>query len=238
MGIIRRVPRLLRYLALIPAAGVGARLGGDVPKQYAMLGTCTMLEHSIRAVLADARVDAVFVVVAPTDSRWQQLALNDDRVEFLPVGGASRAQSVLNGLIAIAARCADDDRVLVHDAARPCLTEAQLARLIDEVGDDDAGGLLAIPLNDTLKRGEDGRVGLTLDRASLWCAQTPQMFRAASLRAALSVDALDGITDEASAMERQGHAPKLVTGGAGNLKITTAEDLVLARAILAEQGRS
>ncbi len=231
------VPRPLRYLALIPAAGVGTRMGGDAPKQYVLLGTRTMLEHSIDALLADARIDRVFVVVAPADTRWQQLDVQDERVEFLPVGGASRAQSVLNGLIAIAGRCADDDRVLVHDAARPCLAEAQLARLIDEVGDDNAGGLLAIPLHDTLKRGEDGRVGVTLDRAGLWCAQTPQMFRAASLRAALSAVALDGITDEASAMERQGHAPRLVHGGAGNLKITTAEDLVLARAILAEQGR-
>jgi len=232
------VPRPLRYIALIPAAGIGVRMGaGDVPKQYLALGSRTMLEHAIAALLADARIDRVFVVVAPADVRWQQLATDDERVEFLPVGGASRAQSVLNGLIAIAGRCADDDRVLVHDAARPCLTEAQLARLIDEVGDDDSGGLLAIPLNDTLKRGEDGRVGVTLDRESLWCAQTPQMFRAASLRAALQTDSVLSITDEAGAMERLGHAPRLVPGGVGNLKITTAEDMVLARAILAEQGR-
>jgi len=232
------VPPPLRYIALIPAAGIGTRMAtSDVPKQYLALGSRTMLEHSIAALLAEARIDRVFVVVAPGDARWRQLPVDDERVEFLPVGGASRAHSVLNGLIAIAGRCADDDRVLVHDAARPCLTEAQLARLIDEVGDDDSGGLLAIPLNDTLKRGEDGRVGVTLDRDSLWCAQTPQLFRVASLRAALSTDALDGVTDEASAMERLGHAPRLVAGGAGNLKITTPEDLVLARAILGEQGR-
>ena len=123
-----------------------------------------MLEHSIAAMLADARIDAVFVVVSPTDTRWPEFRLDDERVEFLPVGGASRAESVRNGLIAIAARTDDDDRVLVHDAARPCLTEEQLGRLIDEVGDDGSGGLLAIPLADTLKRGEDGRVGMTLDR--------------------------------------------------------------------------
>jgi len=232
------VPSPLRYLALIPAAGIGARMGAsDVPKQYLRLGSRTMLEHAIAALLADARIDRVFVVVAAADTLWRELEVDDERVEFLPVGGASRAQSVLNGLIAIAGRCADDDRVLVHDAARPCLTEEQLARLIDEVGDDDSGGLLAIPLNDTLKRGEDGRVGVTLDREGLWCAQTPQMFRAASLRAALAIETLEGVTDEASAMERLGHAPRLVPGGAGNLKITTSEDLVLARAILAEQGR-
>jgi 2-C-methyl-D-erythritol 4-phosphate cytidylyltransferase len=212
-------------------------LGGhDVPKQYLTLGDHTMLEHSIAAMLSDARIDAVFVVVAPTDTRWSTFRLDDERVEFLPVGGASRAESVRNGLIAIAARTDDDDRVLVHDAARPCLTEAQLGRLIDEVGVDASGGLLAIPLADTLKRGEEGRVGMTLDRASMWCAQTPQLFRVGSLRAALS-GSLDAVTDESSAMERAGHAPRLVLGSASNLKVTTPEDLVLARAILGEQGR-
>ena len=210
--------------------------GHDLPKQYLLLGDRTMLEHSIAAMLYDARIDAVFVVVAPTDTRWPEFRLDDQRVEFLPVGGASRAESVRNGLIAIAARTDDDDRVLVHDAARPCLTEAQLGRLIDEVGAEGSGGLLAIPLADTLKRGEDGRVGMTVDRASMWGAQTPQLFRVGSLRAALS-GALDAVTDESSAMERAGHAPRLVLGGASNLKVTTPEDLVLARAILGEQGR-
>jgi 2-C-methyl-D-erythritol 4-phosphate cytidylyltransferase len=216
---------------------MGSRMGErDVPKQYLQLGERTMLEHSIGAMLADGRIDALFVVVAPSDTRWTEFKLDDDRIEFLPVGGASRAESVRNGLIAIAARTGDDDRVLVHDAARPCLTEAQLGRLIDEVGADDSGGLLAVPLADTLKRGEEGRVGITLDRASMWCAQTPQLFRVGSLRAALS-GALDAVTDESSAMEQTGHAPRLVMGGASNLKVTTAEDLVLARAILGEQGR-
>ncbi len=229
--------RLLRYIALIPAAGAGSRMGErDVPKQYLPLGKHTMLEHSIAAMLAEGRIDAVYVVVAPSDTRWTEFKLDDDRVEFLPVGGASRAESVRNGLIAIAARTGDDDRVLVHDAARPCLTEEQLGRLIDEAGADGSGGLLAIPLADTLKRGEDGRVGVTLDRASMWCAQTPQLFRVGSLRAALS-GPLEAVTDESSAMERAGHAPRLVMGSASNLKVTTPEDLILARAILGEQGR-
>jgi 2-C-methyl-D-erythritol 4-phosphate cytidylyltransferase len=231
------VTRPLRYIALVPAAGVGARVDGEVPKQYLRLGQRTMLEHSIDALLSDGRIDRLFVVVAPADTRWQRLNVDHERVEFLPVGGASRAESVRNGLIAIAARTADDDRVLVHDAARPCLTEEQLGRLIDDIGDDDTGGLLAVPLADTLKRAEDGRVCITLDRSSLWCAQTPQLFRVGSLRAALAGGAIEEITDEASAMERTGHAPRLVMGGVSNLKVTTAEDLVLARAILAEQGR-
>ena len=194
-----------------------------------------MLEHSIAAMLSDARIDRVFVVVAPSDKHRQSSDTHDERVEFLAVGGASRAQSVLNGLIAIAARTSDDDRVLVHDAARPCLGEIELARLIAEVGHDDRGGLLAMPLTDTLKRAEEGVVVETLRRDGFWCAQTPQLFRYASLRAALSAAPLDGITDEASAIERNGNFPRLVLGAATNIKVTTEQDLTLARAILAER---
>jgi 2-C-methyl-D-erythritol 4-phosphate cytidylyltransferase len=232
------LPRPVRYFALIPAGGVGARMkAGDVPKQYLPLGSKSMLEHAIDALLADARIDRVFIVVAPDDTRWQSLAFDEKRVEFLPVGGATRAESVRNGLIAVAGRTEDDDRVLVHDAARPCLAERELGRLIDEAGTDDSGGLLAVPLTDTLKRAEDGRVGVTLDRESLWCAQTPQLFRVGSLRAALSSAAASDSTDEASAMERAGHAPRLVPGITSNLKVTTAEDMALAKAVLSEQGR-
>ncbi|HEX5640573.1 MAG TPA: 2-C-methyl-D-erythritol 4-phosphate cytidylyltransferase [Burkholderiaceae bacterium] len=228
----------VRYFGLIPAAGAGLRMGADAgPKQYLPLGRKSMLEHSIDAMLGDARVERVFVVVATTDQRWQAIRVDAGRVEFLPVGGASRAESVRNGLFAVAGRYDDDDRVLVHDAARPCLSEPLLAKLIDEAGPEDGGGLLAVPLSDTLKRGEDGRVGVTLDRSSLWCAQTPQLFRVASLRAALSSPAIAGITDESSAMERAGHAPRLVTGASANLKVTTPEDLVLAGAVLKSQGR-
>jgi 2-C-methyl-D-erythritol 4-phosphate cytidylyltransferase len=205
------------------------------PKQYLRLGDRTMLEHSIDAMLADPRIERVFVVVAAGDAHWSTLPVRE-RVEFLPVGGASRAESVRNGLQAVTGRCGDDDRMLVHDAARPCLASAQLAQLIEAVGDGDDGGLLAVPLADTLKRGEDGRCAATLDRSSLWCAQTPQLFRVGSLRAALS-GSLDGITDEASAMERLGHAPRLVQGVSSNLKVTTPEDLLVAAAVLRAQGR-
>ncbi len=228
--------RTFRYFALIPAAGTGSRMGAGGPKQYAKLGSKTMLEHSIDAMLADGRIDKVFVIVAQGDTQWQALAVDSEHVEFLPVGGASRAESVRNGLIAIAGRTEDDDRVLVHDAARPCLAEDQLARLIDEVGDDDRGGLLAVPLTDTLKRGDDGRVGATVAREGMWCAQTPQLFRVASLRAALSSE-IDDVTDEASAIERSGNSPRLVPGITTNIKVTTPEDLTVARSILAEQGR-
>jgi 2-C-methyl-D-erythritol 4-phosphate cytidylyltransferase len=231
----------VRYFGLIPAAGVGLRMGGRAggngPKQYLALGRKTMLEHALDALCADARVERVLVVVAPTDTRWRALAVDAGRVEFLAVGGASRAESVRNGLLAVADRYADDDCVLVHDAARPCLGARELAGLIDQAGPDDGGGLLAVPLADTLKRGEDGRVALTIDRASLWCAQTPQLFRVGSLRAALASGPLAELTDESSAMERIGHAPRLVEGVRSNLKVTTVDDLPLACAVLAAQGR-
>lgn len=232
------MPQPIRFFGLIPAAGVGRRVASaNGPKQYLALGCKTMLEHAIDALLADARIVQVFVVVAPDDVRWEALAVDRARVAFLPVGGGTRAESVRNGLAAIAARTRDGDCVLVHDAARPCLGAAQLAALIDTVGADEHGGLLAVPLADTLKRGEDGRVGATIDRAALWCAQTPQLFRIGSLRAALAGAALEGITDEASAMERAGHAPRLVEGVSSNLKVTSAADIVLAEAILAAQQR-
>jgi 2-C-methyl-D-erythritol 4-phosphate cytidylyltransferase len=213
-------------------------MGGDAgPKQYLPLGRKSMLEHAIDAMLTDARIERVFVVVSRSDEQWRSLRVDAGRVEFLPVGGASRAESVRNGLLAVSGRYEDDDRVLVHDAARPCLSDALLGKLIDEAGAEDSGGLLAVPLADTLKRGEDGRVGLTLDRSSLWCAQTPQIFRIGSLRAALSSAALADITDDSSAMERTGHAPRLVMGASTNLKVTTPEDLVLAGAVLKSQGR-
>jgi 2-C-methyl-D-erythritol 4-phosphate cytidylyltransferase len=228
----------VRFFGLIPAAGVGSRMGaGSGPKQYLTLGDKPMLEHSIDAMLVEARIERVFVVVAPSDTRWPSIRADAARVEFLAVGGASRAESVRNGLDAIAGRVEDNDRVLVHDAARPCLGAAELTRLIDEAGGEDSGGLLAVPLADTLKRGEDGRVTATLDRSALWCAQTPQLFRAGSLRAALAGGSLEGITDEASAMESAGHAPRLVAGVSSNLKVTTPEDVVLAGAVLRAQGR-
>lgn len=227
-----------RCFALIPAAGTGIRMGADTgPKQYLLLGRKTMLEHALEALLADARVERAFAVVAPSDTRWQTLGIADARVEFVPVGGATRAESVRNGLLALATRYDDNDRVLVHDAARPCLARADLARLMDAVADDDEGGLLAVPMTDTLKRADGDRVAATLDRASLWRAQTPQLFRCGSLRAALAASADEDVTDEASAMERAGHAPRLVPGSTSNLKITTPADLAIARAVLAEQGR-
>jgi 2-C-methyl-D-erythritol 4-phosphate cytidylyltransferase len=228
---------LPRLHALIPAAGSGARYGGDLPKQYLALGGTTMLEHAIAALLADTRIDRVVVVVAADDARIDALRL-DARVRIARVGGASRAASVRAGLDALRDLAADDDWVLVHDAARPCLSSRDLAALIDQVAADAVGGLLAQPLADTLKRGEGGRVAATLDRSGLWRAATPQMFRIEVLRRALDAPGvLETATDEASAVEQIGLAPLLVACQATNLKVTTADDLPLACAILGLQGR-
>ena len=196
-----------------------------------------MLEHAIAALRADARVSAVIVIVAPGDDAWRLLA---DRAQatFIAAGGASRAETVFNGLRAIRQNASDNDWILVHDAARPCLAKEELARLIDLLVDDDVGGLLAVPLADTLKSERDGRVYATIDRAQLWRAQTPQMFRCGVLARALG-RARDraSLTDESSAVEQIGLQPRLVLGAGTNLKVTVAEDLLLAEAILKAQGR-
>lgn len=224
----------MKCWAVIPAAGIGSRLGATVPKQYLEAGGCTLLEHSLRALLADARVQGVAVALRPGDQRAAGLAcLRDPRV-LLTDGGAERADSVAAGLAALraGAGAGADAWVLVHDAARPCLDPASLGALIDAVDASGAGAILAQRVSDTVKRSDDGTtVAATEDRRSLWLAQTPQLFRLGELAAALA--RAGAVTDEASAMEAAGHPVGLVPGPRSNLKVTTAEDLVLARCLLA-----
>jgi 2-C-methyl-D-erythritol 4-phosphate cytidylyltransferase len=231
---------LKQILALVPAAGVGARMGADRPKQYLFLGRWTLLERAVHCLLADARVARVLVVVAPEDPIAAGLAL-PARCTLLPAGGATRAQTVRNGLRALrtmAGAGADDDAVLVHDAARPCLGAAELAALIDAAAGDEHGGLLALPVSDTVKRGADGRVAATVERAGLWRALTPQLFRLGVLARALEQGAgAPDVTDESSAVERLGLRPRLVPGDPCNIKVTAPGDLALAEAILRQQGR-
>lgn len=230
------------YFALIPAAGVGSRFGGTHPKQYAKLGAQPMLQHAARALLADPRIATVYVVLSPADAEFGciQWGADADRVVPLYCGGPSRAASVHNGLVAIGDAVELADWVLVHDAARPCLPRADLQRLIDTLGDDDTGGLLAVPLADTLKRADDAdRVARTEPREGLWRALTPQMFRYGVLLRALSYAANDvieryaRITDEASAVEALGLRPSLIPGSAANIKVTVAQDLDVASRLLA-----
>ncbi len=212
-------------------------MGADLPKQYLDLAGRSLVERAAAALCAVARIGQVVVVISPLDSHARQLSL-PPKVRLAPVGGATRAASVRAGLDALDA--AEDDWVLVHDAARACLAPADVDRLIDALLDDPVGGLLAVPVADTLKQSDaQNRVLRTVPRTSMWRAATPQMFRVGPLRGALDAPGmLERATDEASAIEALGLAPRLVEGSASNIKITTPDDLALARAILAGRGTS
>ena len=226
-----------RYFALIPAAGVGARMGAAFPKQYAEVGGKPMLRHVLDTFHDLDVIAHTFVVVSEGDGYVDDVmgegARLSARVSLLRNGGETRRQSVLNGLLAMRPHVADDDWVLVHDAARPGLSAPLVHRLIAALRDDPVGGLLALPVVDTLKRSDsDGRAAATVSRTGLWAAQTPQMFRYALLMKAL--DAAPDVTDEASAIEALGLAPRLVPGSARNMKVTMPDDLALAELYLKE----
>ncbi|NHA15281.1 2-C-methyl-D-erythritol 4-phosphate cytidylyltransferase [Thioalkalivibrio sp. XN279] len=225
---------MARAWAVVPAAGSGRRMGAATAKQYLPLRGRPLLAHSLAPLLSCSRIDAVVLVIAAGDRRWQEAVSPGPRILTAP-GGVERCHSVLSGLEALADRAAEDDWVLVHDAARPCLSSADLESLFAEIGNDPVGGLLALPLADTLKQADDEhRVVGTVPREKLWRALTPQMFRYGLLRRALAdaVEAGEPVTDEAAAMERAGHRPALVAGSGANLKVTTPEDLALADAVL------
>lgn len=227
-----------KYFALIPAAGTGSRIGNATPKQYHPINGRPMLWHALQAFDLHPQIERIFVVLSPGDAWFAQMRWDEfkSKLEVLRCGGESRARSVLNGLQAMAGTVAQDDQVLVHDAARPCLTGYAIDHLIAQVADHEAGGLLAEPLADTLKRADEGgHVLRTEPRERLWRAQTPQMFRYDILVRALSAAPLEGLTDEASAVERLGLHPLLVKSSAANLKVTYDEDLRLAEFILKSQ---
>ncbi len=222
-----------QFFGLIPAAGAGERMGSAKPKQYLELLGRPMLYHSVKALLADARIDTVFVVLAPADHEFKQHPWEEfgERLAPLYCGGATRHDSVLNGLVAASSTVEADDWMLVHDAARPCLAPQELRRLLDALATDEVGGILGVPVADTLKRADaSGRIQATVPREQLWQAQTPQMFRHGLLLQALGRTAK--LSDEAGAVEAMGLQPKLVQGAATNLKVTYAEDLQLAKTIL------
>ena len=225
-----------RYFALIPAAGSGTRLGGETPKQYLEIDGKCLLAHAAASLLAAPRIVKTFIVTLPGDPYAERITAMPglEAALVVPCGGATRAQTVLNGLRAIEKHgVLDNDWVLVHDAARPCLSVAALNRLIDEIGTDVVGGLLAVPVADTIKRGDEyQRATATVPRADLWHAQTPQMFRAGTLRNALLDATLENITDEASAIETAGMRPKLVMGERSNIKVTYRDDLPLVEWLL------
>jgi 2-C-methyl-D-erythritol 4-phosphate cytidylyltransferase len=227
-----------QFFVLLPCAGAGQRAGTAQPKQYEPLDGVPLVVHTLRALGAVAALGRGLLVVAPDDTRMAPLLKQYPQpgYDIAPVGGATRAASVLAGLQALLAGGAQrEDWVLVHDAARCLILPEDVNRLIEACRSDPVGGLLALPLADTLKMARHGRVQGTLDRSDKWLAQTPQMFRCGLLLDAL-LQAGDAVTDEASAVEHLGHAPLLVRGGAHNFKVTYPPDFALAQALL--QARS
>jgi 2-C-methyl-D-erythritol 4-phosphate cytidylyltransferase len=223
---------------LVPCAGVGSRAGSALPKQYAPVAGLPLVAHTLAALAAVPRLVATLVVLAPEDVHFEPLALSlpAHRLWTARCGGATRAESVLQGLAALAERgVRAQDWVLVHDAARCLVEPAWVDRLIDACEHDSVGGLLALPLADTLKAEVGGRVVATVARDGKWAAQTPQMFRLGALRSALARALAEGagVTDEASAIEASGEQPLLVQGDAENLKVTWPGDFALAARLLA-----
>lgn len=222
-----------RHFAIVPAAGSGSRMAAARPKQYLSLLGRPLIHHALSVLCAAPAIDAVFVVLSVDDTEWatHDWSALGPKLRPLFCGGATRADSVLGGLRAIAGEAAAGDWVLVHDAARPCLAPWHVDKLVRELAHDEVGGLLAVPVADTLKRADEHRhVCETVPRDSLWQAQTPQMFRYVMLRRAL--ESASEVTDEASAIEAAGLRPRLVQGDATNLKVTYPLDLHLAEWIL------
>lgn len=228
-----------KFWAVVPAAGVGKRMGADSPKQYLPLLGQTILERTLDRLLSHPLISGVIVAISKDDEYWPEIAprYQDKNLHVAP-GGEERCHSVLNGLQYLQSLASDKDWVLVHDAARPCLSEADINKLIDSLCNDNVGGILGIPVADTIKRvGANNYIEATVDRCGLWRALTPQMFRLVQLYDALSSALKEGVlvTDEASAIEWAGMMPRMVEGSPENIKITLPQDLWLAECYINHQ---
>lgn len=227
--------RAVNFWAVIPAAGTGSRMQSDIPKQYLQLHGKTVIEHTLQAFCENKNIKGIVVAISDNDNWWKHLAIASHPKIKTTQGGAERCHSVLNCLQFLAAEAAADDWVLVHDAARPCIDSNEIDRLISILMEHPVGGLLALPVRDTMKRaGRDNIVSDTVNREGLWHALTPQMFRLSSLTQALqsAIEQKLLVTDESQAMELMGQKPLLVEGQAGNIKITRQDDLALAELYL------
>lgn len=217
--------------AVVPAAGVGVRMDADKPKQYLKIKGKTIIEHTLNK-LFQLPLSGLAVCVAQQDNNWESLNVTHQKLLPTVIGGKTRAHSVLNGLRYLAEFATEDDWVLVHDAARPAVSKQALQRLMNELQEHAVGGLLAVPVNDTVKLANaEQTVKQTMDRSQLWYAQTPQMFRFSILKQALeqaqATEKNLNITDEASAIELMGLQPKLVLGEASNIKVTMPIDIAM-----------
>jgi len=229
----------VKYWAVVPAAGVGKRMQADRPKQYLEIDGRPLIEYAITRLMANPHIEGVVVAISADDEYWPALEIALAKPLWVVEGGVERCHSVLNALQELATRAHDDDWILVHDAARPCVRAEDIARLIEQLANDPVGGLLAVPVRDTMKRAAaNQRVITTEEREGLWHALTPQMFRYGKLRHALeqAIEDESLVTDEASAMELVEYEPLLVEGHADNIKVTRPEDLALAAFYLQQQG--
>jgi 2-C-methyl-D-erythritol 4-phosphate cytidylyltransferase len=225
-----------KFWGIVPAAGVGKRMQADRPKQYLELAGKTVIEQTLSRLLQADVFEAIAVAISSDDPYWPQLPIAQHEKILTAAGGKERADSVLSALKSISDKASDDDWVLVHDAARPCITASDIHHLIACLIHDDVGGILALSSHDTLKNVQDGRIVGTLDRNHIWRALTPQMFRYGMLKTALEeAEGNPAITDEASALELKGLQPKIVEGRPDNIKITRPEDLPLAQFYLEQQ---
>lgn len=225
------------YWVIVPAAGIGSRMGATFPKQYLKLLDKTVLEHTIERLLALPAVSNIYLALSADDNFWLELDCAKNPKIIRVNGGNERADSVLNCLLALPATASNEDWVLVHDAARPCIRSHEIIKLMEMVSDHEVGGILGVPVSDTLKCVTETRIKNTVDRSSLWQAQTPQLFRLGLLRDSLHRALKEGktITDEASAVEHYGYSPLMVQGRSDNIKITRPEDLLIAVTIMQQQ---
>jgi len=227
--------------AIVPAAGIGSRMQSDRPKQYLQLDGKTVIEQTLQRLATHPRIKGIVVAIAPNDPYWSEITLPADCPIHIANGGEQRADSVFNALTALAAISGDDPWVLVHDAARPCLRHQDIDLMLDSLCGHAVGGILGIPVNDTVKRtNAEHEIIETVCRQGLWRASTPQMFRLLSLKQALQTakEQQLTVTDEASAMELAGFQPMMVEGHSDNIKITLPQDLALASLFLRQQGEA
>lgn len=224
--------------AVVPAAGIGSRMQSDVPKQYLMLEDKPVLQHTLERLASHPQISGIVVALADQDPWWSELDFNPDCELLLAKGGKERADSVLNALHALAIHTDDDPWLLVHDAARPCLRHQDINRMLETLISHQVGGILGVPVTDTVKRADaDNQILETVDRSGLWRAATPQMFRLGLLKKALESASKQGlsVTDEASAMELAGWQPMMVEGHQDNIKITVPQELALAALFMRQQ---
>lgn len=228
--------------AVVPAAGIGKRMQSDIPKQYLMLNDRPVIEHTLNTLLQNKNIAGLVIALQEDDPYWSEIKIHSEKPVLLAKGGKERADSVLNALDTLLQTEQfeeETDWVMVHDAVRPCVRQKDIDKLVDDVGADSNGGLLALPVRDTMKRQhvDNPTVSSTIDRENLWHALTPQYFPAKSLRNALQRALQDdlAITDESSAMESAGYSPRLIEGNEDNIKITRPDDLRLASLYLRSQ---